>query len=320
MELTQFVLETCRNDGERKLAETLVKHYTYLLGQKDRHYEEVVETQHSRIVDLLRSQQHDWKTIEELKSDNKLLTKQLESSRSRDCTKLTPEQIKKIRDPARFVRPPQKTNKTAQLKLAQTLRDTARTTLDPGVAARMLTKAEQLCEQVTNAVVPEAKIIDHVNETANKRTKRNFMQKIRDEVAIDDMIRSKKNLPSTISVKLHDKEAFGNCLDKGRIELADSAVTGVEEVEELIEEISSNCAYSSSEFTNSEEENALAEVRQVIRQKTLEKHAIAKRAKLVRHITEKVRAIRDTDMLAMEISRSNPHYTQKQLANALADV
>lgn len=307
MEFKQFVLNRCASKTERETAGFIINHYERMLEDQRVHYERLVETQYDRISDLLNDKNR-------LQREELTLRARLEDSQTRDCTKITFEQIRALRRPDLVNKNKAKPNKVGQLRLAQTLRETARQTVDRTVAAKMLTRADQLCAEVTKGVETTTVIKDHVIDEENRKAKRQFIQKVRDEVVIDNMIRSKKSLPETGRINLHDKQAFNVGMDKGKLTIAERAVRTETDYDDMLEEVSDELASTASDFTSEEEEEALARTVDEVRRRAQNKSELQRNVKLAKHVINRVRTVLiDDDEKAMLFSRNNPSLTDVEL-------
>lgn len=322
MEFTQYVLSRSLSKESRETARFLIEHYEKRIQHYEErmqglhdHYNKVIEQLndthdgrvsdlHSRLRENTADKEYERQRVEALETDYQRqideLKKLYEESRERDCTKLTVEQIKTLRRPE-FV-PPKRRRPAQQLKLAQSLRDAARNTVDVTVKAKMLTKADAICTALTEEIIPTPEAVDHVNAEATRKNKRQFVQKIKDEIAIDNMLRSKNNVPKNVHVVLHDQEAFRSGLASGKVTVEDKAVVAVNEFEEVAEELSDRLAESTTDFTSEDEAMSNEYLLQEIAGRVDKKREKLRNIKATRTFVDKAKTIlAETDVSADEM-------------------
>lgn len=293
MEFEQYIYTKCHSKAEKDTVALVIAMYRDRMGALEAIIKErgIAATKMEEGYRIALSNAHGY--MMDMRSRIGVLEETVKELRERDCTKLTIDQIKRLRRPdlpPRERKPNKASNKAAKLKFAQTLRDNARTTIDKTVAAKLLTQADDICRELAGETVTSQHVQKHVEDQQQRKTKRQFIQKINDEVAIDSMIRSKKSLPKVNEVVLHDKAAFEQGLITGKIRVEDKAVVAIDELKQTADEISDYLSETTlSDFTTDEELEAREEVIGVVKDALAKKIEAAKNVKLAKKMSRELK-------------------------------
>lgn len=313
MEFSQYILSKCQTKSEKETVQFLVEHYEKRIldihVQYTKHIEYITDSHDGRVSDLHKrlkeneaDKEYERVRTEALEVELVNLRKQMEECQQRDCTRLTVEQIKAMRRPDLVQQKRKRPGQLSQLRLAQTLRETARTTVDATVKAKMLTKADEICTAMTEDIIVTPTVSDHVQAETTRKNKRQFVQKIKDEIAIDNMLRSKSTVPRNVNVVLHDQDAFRTGLEKGKVTVQKQAVTANNEFEELAEELSDRLAESSTDFTSEDEAQSSEYLAMKIKERIDDKRMEMKTIHATKKFVEKARHLMsESDVSADEM-------------------